>query len=199
MIKHLYKESFTINNSNQSIIVVMKVPEYKIKGKDTEFVVELPELVDEQTKEIIEKTLKQCVKPQNQEKVMQVFNQLLSQTKALMNELKKDGHYHENIEKDVRRFVGIHMKKGFEVGDKAIQPHEVDIVQRAMGREQMKYEGDVIDNLPEDYQEVAKDLFTSLELGRMAFEAGLVIGILISTEEADKFYQQESAEMSYIH
>ncbi len=174
------------------------MPEYKIEGKDTEFVVELPELIDERTKEVIEKTLKQCVEPGNQEKVMQVFNQLLSQTNALIEELKKDGNYHENIEEDVRRFVGIHMKKGFKIGDKAIQPYEVGIVKEEIG-EQMEYEGDVIDNLPDEYQEVAKDLFTALELGKMAFEAGLVIGILISTEQADKFYKQESEDLSYIY
>jgi len=177
--------------------------EYKIKGKNTEFVVELPELIDKKTKEVIEKTLKQCVEPKNQEKVMKVFNQLLSQTNLLMDELKKDGSYHKEIEKDVRRFVGIHMKKGFKIGDKAIQPHEVDIVRDAI-KSQMAYEGDVIENLPEDYQEIAKDLFISLELGRMAFEAGLVIGILISTEQAEKFYEEkvnvsEGKKLDYIH
>lgn len=166
------------------------MPEYKIKGKNTEFTVELPKLIDERTKEVIEKTLKQCVEPQNQEKVMQVFNQLLSQTNLLIDELKKDGSYHKELEKDVRRFVGIQMKKGFKIGDKAIQPYEVDIVRNAM-KSQMVYEGDVIENLPKKYQEIAKDLFVSLELGRMALEAGMVIGILISTEQAEKFYEEE--------
>lgn len=173
------------------------MPEYKIKGKNNEFVIDLPELIDERTKEVIEKTLRKCVKPENQERVMEALNRILSQTNALIDGLKEDENYHEKLEKDIRRFVGIHMRKGFDIGRKTIQPEEIDIVQEALSK-QMKYTGKVIKDLPKNLQGFSTGLFTALELGRMAFESGFVLGILLSTEEIDKFYEEEAEDISYI-
>ncbi len=173
------------------------MPEYKVNGEENEFVIDLPELVDERTKEIIEKTLKKCVDPKNQDKVVQALNKMLSQTNGVIDQLKEDDKYNEKLEEDIRKFVGINMKNGFEVGSQTIQPEEVEIVQKAMV-EKMAYEGEVIEDLPEDLQGFARYIFACLELGRISFQTGFIIGIFLSMEKAEKFYQEESDNLSYI-
>lgn len=172
--------------------------DFKVQGKETEFVVDLPKLVDKKTKKIIEKTLKKCVEPDKQDKAMQALNKVLSQTNAVIEEIKKQDKYHESLEKNVRKFVGIQLHKGFEIGIKAIQPHEVDIVREEIAKD-MVYEGEVIEGLPEKIQKDAKFIFACLELTRITIEAGLTLGILISMEKADQFYKEEGKELSYIH
>ncbi len=171
--------------------------EYKVKGEEEEFVVELPELVDERTKEVIDKTLKKCVEPEKQEKVMNAFNRVISQTNSIVDNLKEDERYDEKLEEDIRRFVGIEIKKGFDIGKLTIQPEEVETVHEAIG-EKMEYEGKVIEDLPEELQEFSRYIFGCLELGRISFESGLTLGILISMEKADEFYREESDGVSYI-
>lgn len=171
--------------------------EYEVKGEEEEFIVELPELADERMKKIIEKTLKNCVEPERQNKVMETFNRVISQTNAIIDNLKEDEKYHEKLEEDIRRFVGIHVKKGFDMARGTIQPQEVEEVHEALG-ERMIYEGEVIEDLPEDLQSFSRYIFGCLELGRMALETGLILGILISTEKVDEFYKEKSDGISYI-
>ncbi len=172
--------------------------EYRIKGQKNDFVVDLPEHIDQRTKDIIEKTLKKCVEEKNQDRVMGAINQLISQTNAIITQLKEDGKYDEKLEKDIREFVGIHMKKGFDIGSQVIQPDEVQVVQKALA-ENMEYEKDGIEELKKPARGTARYILGSLELGKMSFEVGVTLGILISMEKADLFYSNGARDLPYIH
>lgn len=173
------------------------MPEYKIETENEEFVINLPELADEKTKNIIKESLKNCVEEENQGKVMDAVNRVLSQTNSIIESLKKDDKYHEELEKDIREFIGIQINKGFKIGKGTVQPEEVSGVHKALQGE-MTYEGDVIEDLPEDLQNFSRYIFGLLELGRMSIEVGLILGTLLSSSKAEDFYQNEADGLSYI-
>ncbi len=169
---------------------------HRISGKTCSFYIDLPKNLDEDSKRLLTRIMGYCLDRKYKKSVLESVNDLENQIKTLMRSLKSSGKYDKSVERGVREFVGMHLNDGFEIG--------INYTPRDEGRdliEVIEDEADfwpIVDNLPKSKQGVSEIIFFCLDLGRLAFETGLMLSYYVSEDMVEKHQKQLSKATSYI-
>ncbi len=169
---------------------------HRIKGRTCSLVIDLPDYLDDKTKSVLVNIFNYCLDEESKEKVLGEVADLLKQTRKLINSLKKDGKYTNELERGIREFIGTQLNIGFEIGS-SYTPGEDGKELTEILSDQYNYSR-LISILPKTKRKEAEKVFFIMDLSVMAFEAGLMLSYHLSEELVEQHYNELKKATSYI-
>jgi hypothetical protein len=168
---------------------------HTIRGKSCTVDVDIPAYMDEETKKVLFDLMKHCLDEARQKEALHSINNLMDMTGVLIGALKKVGEGSKHLEKTIREMVGTHLNHGFAVGKTYTM---VDTKLAGILEEQQEEYTKVLEKLPKEGG-LAVSLFYCINLGRMAYETGFMLGTFLSEEKVEKYFMQAAKkEEEYI-
>ncbi|MBI2676097.1 MAG: hypothetical protein HYX24_06575 [Candidatus Aenigmarchaeota archaeon] len=180
---------------------------HRIRGRSCTVDVDIPAYMDGSTKKILITILQYCLEEKYQKSATESINKLMKSLAELFGWLKEHEIYHPVIEKNVRDFVGLHLNHGFEIGLR-YYPYEGEgeddeeggggekTLQKIL-QKQINLEAAAIE-LPENRQTIGSLIFHCLNLGRIAYETGLMLSVFLSEDMVEKHQEEMRMEGSYV-
>ncbi len=165
---------------------------HRVKGKTCVIDVDIPAYMDDAMKKVLLELMKRCLDDEHQKEVVDAINHLVESTSVLIAALKKVGENSKDLEKSVRGMVGTHLNHGFEVG-KNYALFDIKIAEALMGQKE-EY-AKMAQSFPKK-SGLAVSLFYCINLGRMAYETGFMLGTLISAEKVEKYYSESKKKQA---
>ncbi len=149
--------------------------------------IEVPDYVPDETQEIIADTVPIIEDPTDVDRILFAVDQMLSQ-KKMVKEMSEE----EDTEKVIDKYSKTTFKKGFDIG-KRVRKEEYTEVKKAL-ENTVEYNEISEDNLSNN-----KEKYSYMELGRIAYEAGLILGIFnkVYTENEKKEKENGFDSMAY--
>ena len=169
---------------------------HKIRGKTCSLVLDLPNYLDEKTRDVLVNIFGYCLDEESRDKVLYAVKNLLTQIRKLINSLKKSKKHTAEIERGIREFLGIQLNHGFEIGNYYTPgedgPEIIDVLV-----EKFNYSR-VIAKLPTNKKKTAEGVFYCLDLASLAFETGLMLSYYLSEELVEQNQNELKKTSSYI-
>ncbi|HLD57849.1 MAG TPA: hypothetical protein VJA47_06060 [archaeon] len=167
--------------------------QHRIKGRTCSLVLDLPNYLDESTRDVLLEIFSYCLDEESRDKVLGSVKDLLIQTRKLVNSLKKSKKHSKQLEDGIRKFIGIHLNHGFQIGSYYTPGEDGEELADVIS-DQLNY-GKVLAGLPSQKKKIGETIFFSLDLARMAFETGLMLSYYLSEELVEQ-HQNELRKMS---
>lgn len=169
---------------------------YKIKGKTCSLVLDLPNYLDEKTRDVLTNIFSYCLDEESRDKVLDAIRNLLTQIRKLINSLKKSKKYTAALERGIREFLGIQLNQGFVIGSYYTPgedgPEIIDILVEKYNYSRL------LSRLPQEKKKTAEGVFYCLDLASLAFETGLMLSYYLSEELVEQHQNELKKISSYI-
>ncbi len=166
---------------------------YKIKGKTCSLVLDLPNYIDDTTKDVLVEIFSYCLDEESKDKVLGTVKDLLIQTRKLINSLKKSKKHSKQLEDGIRKFIGLHLNHGFKIGSYYTPGEDGEELADVIS-DQLNY-GKILAGLTAQKKSIGETVFFCMDLARMAFETGLMLSYYLSEELVEQ-HQNELRKMS---
>ena len=140
--------------------------------------IEVPEYVSEKTKNIVAETLPLIKNPDDVDKILYAIDQMLSQ-KKMIKEMTEE----KDTEKVIDNFTETTFNKAYEIG-KQVEKERYTEVKKAL-ENTTDYKKASDENLSEN-----KEKYSYMELSRIVYEAGIILGIYNSIYSEKKIKKE---------
>ncbi len=187
---------------------------YAVYGKTCKIKINIPKTVDANTKKVLTEIAKNCLETKNQKIASDIVKDVLSRTGTLISSLKKSNVHSAPLEKSIREFLGFYLNHGFQFGKDLVPPEaseESDESENEEPEGEEQESANVYDLLKEQYnykkvmskikgksKEIGTIMFYCMDITRLAFEAGLLLGLYLSEEKIEQYYSVFGKEAAYI-
>ncbi len=178
---------------------------HTIYGKTCKVKVNLPKSVDKNTKRVLTEIAKNCLEPASQKIANAIIKDVDMRIGVLINSLKKSKVHSSALETAIREFLGFYLNHGFQFGKDMVPPEASEDAEES-GDEEFtgaKQEAtNIFELLKQQYnykkamakvkgrpREMGAILFYCMDLTRLAFEAGLTLGLYLSEEKIEEYYK----------
>ncbi len=182
---------------------------HQIRGKTCSIEVDIPVFMDDSTKKVLITILQYCLEDKYRKQVTTSVNKLMESLSQLFGWLKEHDIYDPLIEKSVRDYAGLHLNHGFEIGLR-YYPYETEpegddeeedtegakTIEKILQKE-VNFD-EVAKRLPQSRQTIGGLIFHCLNLGRLAYETGLILSVYLSEDMVEKHQHEMRSEGSYV-
>ncbi len=169
---------------------------HKIKGKTCSLVLDLPNYMDDTTRDVLVNIFSYCLDEESRDKVLDAVRTLLTQIRKLINSLKKTKKHTAEIERGIREFLGTQLNHGFSIGFYYAPgeegPEIIDVLVDKFNYSRL------LSKLPQNKKKTAEGIFYCLDLASLAFETGLMLSYYLSEELVEQNQKELRKMSSYI-
>ncbi|MBI4095468.1 MAG: hypothetical protein HY438_01255 [DPANN group archaeon] len=183
-----------------------------IYGKTCKVKVHLPKSIDINTKRVLTEIARTCLEQKNQKVANTIIKDVHARIGVLINSLKKSKLHSPALETAIREFLGFYLNHGFQFGKDMVPPEAAEESDDEEFTGVKQDVTNIFDLLKQQYnykkamakvkgrpREMGAILFYCMDLTRLAFEAGLTLGLYLSEEKIDEYYKEFGGkEVAYI-
>ncbi|MBI2040768.1 MAG: hypothetical protein HYT16_01575 [DPANN group archaeon] len=183
-----------------------------IYGKTCKVKVNIPKSLDENTRRVLAEIAKNCLEPKNQKIANTIIKDVTARINVLINSLKKSKLHSPALETAIREFLGFYLNHGFQFGKDMVPPEATEEPDSGEFTGVKQEVTNVYELLKQQYnykksmakvkgrpREMGAILFYCMDMTRLAFEAGLTLGLYLSEEKIEEYYNEFGGkEVAYI-